>query len=458
MVVKNVIKWRPWLLMSKKYKVKLVVMRMEGCDRVHADTGGVVVEIRWKGSKISLTSFRKTVKRNFTKEVEELNGVVLWDEVFSTVVTLSGNVNKENNVLFNPWEIGFTVLNGLSPGPKNKVPVIGTASLNLAEFASAAEEKELDLAIPVSISNGATEPHPSLHIQLSLTELKADQEPAEPIQNHISESSSGEKDELSALKAGLRKVKIFTEYVSTRRGKKTSREDDHDTRSEGDYSYHFDSSSLEESEEGESNEVKEDNSATFWKSFGYGTLAYANCNTGSLYEDGVYYSYRKSDVGCSQSVDDSTASISEPYVIQNTKRGIFPWKKRKLNLRSPKSRGEPLLKKAYAEEGGDDIDFDRRQSLWKYKVKLVVMRMEGCDRVHADTGGVVVEIRWKGSKISLTSFRKTIKRNFTKEVEELNGVVLWDEVFSTVVTLSGNVNKENNVLFNPWEIGFTVLN
>lgn len=362
------IKWRPWLLMSKKYKVKLVVVRMEGgCDRVHADTGGVVVEIRWKGSKISLTSFRKTVKRNFTKEVEEENGVVLWDEEFSSAVTLSGNVNKEsNNVVFNPWEIGFTVLNGLNPGPKNKVPVIGTASLNLAEFASAAEENELDLTIPVNISNGATEPHPSLHIQLSLTELKADQEPAEPIQNHISESSSGEKDELSALKAGLRKVKIFTEYVSTRRGKKTSREDDHDTRSEGDYSYHFDSSSFEESEEGESNEVKEDNSATFRKSFGYGTLAYANCNTGSLYEDGVYYSYRKSDVGCSQDVDDSTASVSEPYVIQNTKRGIFPWKKRKLNLRSPKSRGEPLLKKAYAEEGGDDIDFDRRQSLgWR---------------------------------------------------------------------------------------------
>ena len=100
--------------MSKKYKVKLVVVRMEGCDRVHADTGGVVVEIRWKGSKISLTSFRKTVKRNFTKEVEEENGVVLWDEEFSTVVTLSGNVNKEsnnNNVVFNPWDIGFTVLN-----------------------------------------------------------------------------------------------------------------------------------------------------------------------------------------------------------------------------------------------------------------------------------------------------------------------------------------------------------
>ncbi|KAJ0771609.1 putative NT-type C2 domain-containing protein [Helianthus annuus] len=361
-MVVNVIKWRPWPpLMSKKFKVKLVVKKMEGgsCDPVHADPEKGyhrAVEIKWKGPKITLSSFRRTVKRNFTREerVVDPNGVVQWDEEFQTVCTLSGY--KEN--AFNPWEIGFTVLNGSSPGPKNKIPILGTASLNLAEFASAAEEKDLDLTIPLTISCGASEPGPSLHIQLSLMEVRADQESADPTQSQsqTSESSSGEKDELSALKAGLRKVKIFTEYVSIRRGKKTSREDDHESRSEdGDYSsYRFDSESLEESEEGESNEVKED--STFRKSFSYGTLAHANCTTGSLYEDSVYYSYRKSDVGCSQN-DDSNASVSEPYVVPNPKRGIFPWKKRKLNLRSPK--GEPLLKNA--EEGGDDIDFDRRQ-------------------------------------------------------------------------------------------------
>ncbi|KAJ8752427.1 hypothetical protein K2173_004063 [Erythroxylum novogranatense] len=77
-------------------------------------------------------------------------------------------------------------------------------------------------------------------------------------------------------------------------------------------------------------------------------------------EDWIYYSNRKSDVGCSQS-DDLTPSISESSVLQSPKRSILPWRKRKLNFRSPKARGEPLLKKAYAEEGGDDIDFDRRQ-------------------------------------------------------------------------------------------------
>jgi hypothetical protein len=37
------------------------------------------------------------------------------------------------------------------------------------------------------------------------------------------------------------------------------------------------------------------------------------------------------------------------------------WKKRKLGFRSKGVREEPLLKKDYAEDGGDDIDYDRRQ-------------------------------------------------------------------------------------------------
>lgn len=381
-------KWRPWPpLLSKKYEVKLVVRRLEGVpvvalssgnDPLHADAEKdhrVAVEIRWKGPKISLGSFRRTVKRNFTRE-EGLglgNGVVLWDEEFQDVCSLSGY--KEN--VFHPWEIGFTVLNGLNPGPKSKVPVIGTASLNLAEFASASEVKDYELNIPLTVSWSAVEPRPSLCISLSLVELRTAQELTESVQRPIAsvpspprteEVPSGEKDELSALKAGLRKVKIFTDYVSIRRAKKSREEDASEGRSEeGDYTYHFDSDSLDEFEEGESDEVREDSAVR--KSFSYGSLAYANCAGGSVYsnkmnndgdEDWIYYSHRKSDVGCSHK-EDSIASVSEPYLVQNSKRSILPWKKRKLNFRSPKAKGEPLLKKAYGDEGGDDIDFDRRQ-------------------------------------------------------------------------------------------------
>ncbi|KAK9289453.1 hypothetical protein L1049_007608 [Liquidambar formosana] len=390
MVVK-MMRWRPWPpLVTRKYEVKLVVRRLEGYDQVGAGAekgaqevsppARLAVEIRWKGQKVTLGSLRRTVKRNFTKEegVGE-NGVVEWDEEFQTVCNLSAY--KEN--VFHPWEIRFAVLNGLNQGPKNKVSVIGTASLNLAEFALRAEEKEFELNIPLTQSSSGAEPRPSLCISLSLLELRTTaQEPTESEERSIvpvpspllsGETLSTEKDELSAIKAGLRKVKIFTEYVSTRKAKKACREEEGSegrcsARSEdGEYTYPFDSDSLDDFEEGESDEVKDDSSVR--KSFSYGTLAYANCAGGSFYsstrvsgkdEDWIYYSNRKSDVGCSQ-MEDSTASVSEPSLLQTSKRSILSWRKRKLSFRSPKAKGEPLLKKAYGEEGGDDIDFDRRQ-------------------------------------------------------------------------------------------------
>ncbi|OAY43019.1 uncharacterized protein LOC110621002 [Manihot esculenta] len=385
MVVK-IMRWRPWPLSGpRKYEVRLVVRRMEGWDLVpecgekEKRSDKLTVEVRWKGPKFALRSLRRTVKRNFTKEVEFFggkNGVVEWDEEFQSVCTLSPQ--KEN--VFHPWEIAFTVFNSTIGSPKNKVPAVGTASLNLAEYASTAEQKELELSLPLLLPAGAAEPKPMLCISLILLELRFP-EATEPLQREIvpvssppqsGETVSTEKDELSAIKAGLRKVKIFTDYVSTRRAKKACREEEGSegrcsARSEeGEYNYPFDSDSIDDFEEGESDEIKEDSAVR--KSFSYGTLAYANCAGGSFYsdmrkngedEDWVYYSNRKSDVGCSH-IDDLTQT-SEPSLLQTSKRSILPWKKRKLSFRSPKAKGEPLLKKGYGEEGGDDIDFDRRQ-------------------------------------------------------------------------------------------------
>lgn len=113
MVVK-MMKWRPWPpILSRKFEVKLVVKKMEtgNCDPVHASPEKAnhgVVEIKWKGPKITLGSFRRTVKRDFTRERKiDQNGVVLWDQEFISVCTLSGY--KDNDFL--PWEIVFTVLN-----------------------------------------------------------------------------------------------------------------------------------------------------------------------------------------------------------------------------------------------------------------------------------------------------------------------------------------------------------
>ncbi|CAJ1967303.1 unnamed protein product [Sphenostylis stenocarpa] len=386
MVVK-MMRWRPWPpLVSKKYEVRLVVktLTLQGCDLVRsAADKGLVLQIKWKGPKLTLSSLRRNaVARNFTREAQpQPNDVVFWDEEFHTLCTLSAY--KDN--AFHPWEIAFSLFNGLNQRSKTKVPVVGTATLNLAEFASVVDQKDFDLNIPITVSGGSVESSPSLSISISLVELRAAQESTEIVHKSIvpvpvassplvqpGETTLAEKDELSTFKAGLRKVKILTEFVSVRKAKKACHEEEgsegnFSARSEdGEYNYPFDSDSLDDFEEGESDEVKEDSSVR--KSFSYGKLAYANAG-GAFYssmrvngedEDWVYYSNHRSDVGISRK-DDSSVSATEPSVLQSSRRSILPWRKRKLSFRSPKSKGEPLLKKAYGEEGGDDIDFDRRQ-------------------------------------------------------------------------------------------------
>lgn len=218
---------------------------------------------------------------------------------------------------------------------------------------------------------------------MGLVELRAAIENPEMVQRSVvpvqspiqsGEATLAEKDDLSAIKAGLRKVKILTDYVSIRKTKKAYREEECSegrcsVRSEdGEYNYPFDSDSLDDFEEGESDEAKDGSSSSVRKSFSYGKLASANVE-GLFYsslrangddEGWVYYSHRKSDVGSSQ-MQDSTAPATEISSFQSSKRSILPWRKRKLSFRSPKAKGEPLLKKANGEEGGDDIDFDRRQ-------------------------------------------------------------------------------------------------
>lgn len=112
-------KWRPWPpLMTKKYEVKLSVRRLEGWDLPEKER--LTVEIRWKGPKATaLGSLRRSsVKRDFTKEAvaaAEESDVVSWEdegEVFQSVCSLT--CYKDDDTLFYPWEIAFSVFTSVS--------------------------------------------------------------------------------------------------------------------------------------------------------------------------------------------------------------------------------------------------------------------------------------------------------------------------------------------------------
>ncbi|KAL3838142.1 hypothetical protein ACJIZ3_022733 [Penstemon smallii] len=368
MVVK-MMKWRPWPpFSSRKFDAKITLHQLRGLQLSSSqlqNSSKLAVEIKWKGSKgIGLSSLRRSVRKNLTKE-ESLteDGVVEWNEEFQS--TCSFSAYKEG--VFHPWEVSFTVFNGLQQGPNNKVPIIASASLNIAEFASK-QNKEIN--IPMAVPGSNTESTISLHLSIVLQELRNVEEPStEPIQRSIlyfprspcyGEVYAKDGEEVPARKKSPIRVNIF-KGLSALRSKRTSHEESSDGRSED---YPLDTDSLDDSDEGDSEEVKDDSFVR--KSFNYGTLAYANhagaptySNTsGSEDEDWIYFSHSKSDLG--QRFNES-ANASAPEQSTNLKRRLLPWRKRKINFKSPKVKGEPLLKKCNGDEGGDDIDFDRRQ-------------------------------------------------------------------------------------------------
>lgn len=192
-----------------------------------------------------------------------------------------------------------------------------------------------------------------------------------PVSPSPAEVMSTDRNELSALKAGLQKVKLFKGLSTMRRKKACHEEEGSDGRNsvrseDTDFVYPVDTDSLGDSEDGESEEVKDHMSMR--KSFSYETLAYAKYAGGSCYanmsgsedEDLFYYSHNKPVAGHVYA-EGAAGEGHNQYSQQSSKRKILPWRKRKLSFRSPKTKGEPLLKKHYGEEGGDDIDFDRRQ-------------------------------------------------------------------------------------------------
>ncbi|KAM3338419.1 hypothetical protein P3S68_030505 [Capsicum galapagoense] len=372
MVVK-MMKWMSCsqLLSSKKYESKITVNCLKGFNFLLNEKMGVQdfdrlrVEIKWKGSSkgisLNLGSFnRRSVKKNFTKEecLKEDKGIVEWNEEFLSVCKFSG----WKDGVFQPWEVVFTVINGTSKGPNQKVPVLSSATLNLSDFASVAGDKQegIEIFVPLEVSVGSFKSCLSLCLVLNLVELRNTHEASEtfpkfimsaPVSPNPGKALLTDRNGGGSLKAGLRKVKLL-KALSFRRHKKayhaeegSSSDGRNSVRSEDpDYVYPVDTDSLDEDLVGESEEGKEDTSVQ--KSFSYEALVYANHAGGSFY---TKHKYPEDKTAANQSAE------------QSSKRSLLSWKKRKLSFKYPKTKGEPLLKKHYGADGADDIGFDRRQ-------------------------------------------------------------------------------------------------
>ncbi|CAA7033893.1 unnamed protein product [Microthlaspi erraticum] len=394
--MKQIMRWPPWPpLFAVKFDVVVVVHKLEGLDSVgDCDSTTVgdqslrrgttrkkpVVEIKWKGPKT--VTLKRSVVRNFTEEGGfRGDGVVEWNEEFKRVCEFS--VYKEGEFL--PWLVSFTVFNGLNQGSKEKVRSFGKASLNIAEYFSLMKEDDVQVKVPLKIrgssSSSSSARSPCLHISLQFSpkeSLPERQRSALPVL-WSPLSAEAEKAE-SVVKVGLRKMKTFNHCMSNRQSseKETSKkegssgsgsESKSPERSlDSESSYPCDTDSLDEggdADAADESEENKENASGVADPVNYKTLRHANWARGSFHadtnpedDDLIYYSHRSplAETGdCCDEVSNSAVSSEQ------AKKRMLSWKKRRLSFRSAKQKGEPLLKKDCLEEGGDDIDFDRRQ-------------------------------------------------------------------------------------------------
>nr|GEV36987.1 hypothetical protein [Tanacetum cinerariifolium] len=348
-MVVNMMKWVAWPpLSSSKFQAKITIHHVQDLSKSGQECSSLSVEVKWKGSSNRISFKRGTVKRDMTKGgLVNDDGVVVWNEEFENVCDLlKVGVNDGG---FCQWDVGFKVFNGSNQGPKRRDHVVATGSLNLAEFAYGEQEKtpiNVHLSVP-----GTTDCHPVLSISLSLLELRTEHDSKQREQRFVTPLVG---DEPLGLKAGFKKVKIFRAFSPNRAKKAYSEEGSSDGKnSVRSADYPFDSDSSDGTDETDSEEM-DNTDFTIKKSLSYENLAYANHVGGSAIGDRIYYQLYNSKA------DVVSVSANDQAERQMPKRSIFPWRKRKLNFRSFKAKGEPLLKRDIREEGGDDIDFDRR--------------------------------------------------------------------------------------------------
>lgn len=381
-------KWRPWPpIFTKKFQVNLTLHCLEGLPSMTGKSGElgspsaatksgehdrVTVNVKWKGSKGVLGSrFRSHKRAKTTERVLEDNCIVNWEEEFEHVCTLI--MAKDNAFL--PWEIHLEIL---QVGTKSKLSVIGSAIMNLADFASPTENAKQTTKIPV-LSLGAAENQAALVVSVNFLELRTNDNlildrfmaPSLPClsgQLLWSKSDQQLQEETSEKKLNVKRPfsvngkKNSGELDALSDGKLSPRSD----QSSGDAGDPFTSDSVDDSEE---EEIVDGEDCHFQS---YGSLTGVNLVVEGALPFGKgnrQRAERTLSLGSiasietvSKAADDSCTSDSDQSVTQPSMRSLLSWRKRKLSFRSRQAKGEPLLNKSYGEDGGDDIDYFRRLS------------------------------------------------------------------------------------------------
>lgn len=374
---------------TKKFLVKLKLHSVEGLSRLMAGKSGelgtpsssssstVMLNVKWKGPRGALGSrFKRSLKRaKTTEKIPEDGPIVTWEEEFEHACTLT--VAKDGHFL--PWDVYFVIT---QVGVKSRLAVLGTAVMNLAKFVSTTENIKQATKVPV-LTSGGVECQAALIVSANFVEMRTPESMGfdRAILPCISGPLVCNGDEQQLVDVDAEERSKTMKSLTSDNSKRTTRQLDPDVGESSPKSDQvsdssrnsFDSDTTDDWDEEEAIDVEE------YCIHSYGSLAGVNlvvegalsrckenkhaedhvpstCKRGALTKGGEQMATSDSDQGAMQS------SILDQGATPSSVRSILAWRKRNLSFRSPRRRGEPLLNKAYGENGGDDIDFDRRLS------------------------------------------------------------------------------------------------
>lgn len=374
------IKWRPWLAVSTRcFQVKLKLHCLEGLSSLLAaksgELGGVsspgkgsgelntmMVNVKWKGPRGALGSrFKRSLKRAKTSpRIPEEGPLVTWNEEFEHTCVLA--VTKDGQFL--PWDIYFEVN---QVNAKLKSGVLGTALMNVAKFVQVGENTKQMAKLHVLTASG-TKSLAALLVSADFVELRTPGNMGfdHPILSCIGGPILCNVNAASAAEERLQTASCATpkegnDILSFRKAEliSDSSRDSVDSDSTLDW----------DDDEGiDPNELRVN---------GYGPLTGVN-----LVVEGALphckQTIHAADDHLSPKLDSAKRSdqmvVSDPnqsaalsssmdlaaIPTPSSMRSILGWRKRKLRFGSSRWKGVPLLNKNYGEDGGDDIDFDRR--------------------------------------------------------------------------------------------------
>ncbi|KAH9552009.1 hypothetical protein CY35_09G042600 [Sphagnum magellanicum] len=414
-MVMKVMQWPHRPSVSKKFQVNLALNRLEGVSIVQGSSElsetKLHVDVKWKGPKGALGSRFRSMKRVKTTAVSlGSGGKVVWEEEFESICVLT--TGKTGT--FQPWHVYLVLCKAVQDGAKSKLSVAGTAVLDVGLLAPIGGNNKQSVSVPLRCNMGGSELEATFWVTLSFVELRTMHQAGfesvhrfmAPAMACIGDPRAWEAEDhaeriihVVAGKKEKTSKELSREQVLGWGGRKSPQVEDSDVTDDGKFSPRSDESLQDASDlfdsdfafdfdvEDYEDEVEDDHCE---RSLSYGTLVGVNLVVeGALPHDRdaeenetdknlTIHSRSKSTSPPQVAASSEEFSISESgeLVPQGSLLRMLSWRKRKLNYRSTRSRGEPLLNKAYGEEGGDEIDWDRRQSSPSYQPELTRQKSE----------------------------------------------------------------------------------